>query len=158
MKNFPQAILCTLFVLLFIGISPRAFSGDKKITKKNMPTAALKTFEAAFPKVKVNVYLTESENGKILYEFETFEETIKRDILYTPGGTLDEVEDVLTTKTIPAEIAKAITTEMYKSRILGGKKTTKGSEVTFDVKIKFKKTGKVILSTDGKIIKREWKK
>jgi hypothetical protein len=40
-----------------------------------------------------------------------------------------------------------------------GEKTTKGSEVTYEVKIKAgKKTGKVILSADGKIIKKEIKK
>ena len=102
----------------------------KRLVKKDVPATALKAFKIAFPNVKVKTYLTESEDGKIFYEFETVEGTIKRDILYTPEGTLVEVEEVLTTKTIPVEIAKAITADTPKAKIVGGEKTTKGSEVT----------------------------
>jgi hypothetical protein len=159
MKNLHHAILCTLLVLLVVGISSRAFSGDKKIEKKDVPAITLKAFEAAFPKVKVNAYLTESENGKTFYEFETIEGTIKRDILYSADGTLVEVEEKLTAVTIPTEIVRVVTTDMPKAKILGGEKTTKGSEVTYEVKIKAgKKMGKVVVSADGKIIKKELKK
>jgi hypothetical protein len=159
MKKFQRTSSYALAILLIAGITSQAIAGDKKITKKDVPAATLKAFEAAFPKVKVNAYLAESEDGKTFYEFETIEGTIKRDILYTSEGTLVEVEEVLTPETIPADIAKAISTAMPKAKILGGEKTTKGNEVTFDIKIKAgKKTGKVVLNADGKIIKKELKK
>lgn len=159
MKNLQRVITYALAVLLIAGITLQAIAGDKKITKKDVPAAALKAFEAAFPKVKVNAYLTEVEDGKTFYEFETVEGTIKRDILYKADGTLVEVEEKLTPATIPTEIAKAVTTDMPKAKIVGGEKTTKGSEVTYEVKIKAgKKTGKVVLSAQGKIIKKELKK
>jgi hypothetical protein len=159
MKKLSQAIFYVIAIFLIAGLTSQAIAGDKKITKKDVPAAVLKAFEAAFPKVKVNEYLTESEGGKTFYEFETVEGTIKRDILYTPEGTLVEVEEVLTTETIPAEIAKAVTADIPKAKIVGGEKTTKGNDVTFELKIKSgKKTGKVVLSADGKIIKKEMKK
>jgi hypothetical protein len=159
MKYLQRAIFYLPAILLIAGLTSQAIAGDKKITKKDVPAAALKAFEAAFPKVKVNAYLTESEDGNTFFEFETVEGTIKRDILYTPEGTLVEVEEVLTAEGIPAEIAKAVTTEMPKAKIAGGEKTTKGTEVTYDIKVTVgKKPGKVILSADGKIIKKEWKK
>ena len=159
MKNLQRAISYALAVLLIAGISSQAIAGDKKITKKDVPAAALKAFEAAFPKVEVTEYLTEVEDGNTFFEFKTVEGTIKRNILYKADGTLVEVEEKLITENIPAEIVKAVTTDMPKAKIMRGEKITKGSEVTYEVKIKAgKKTGKVILSADGKIIKKEMKK
>ena len=159
MKKLSQSILYVLVILLIAGLASQVIAGDKKITKKDVPAEALKAFEAAFPKVKVKTYLTESENGKTFYEFETIEGTIKRDILYSADGTLVEVEEKLTAETIPAEIAKAITTDTPKAKIIGGEKTTKGSQVTYEVKIKAgKKMEKIIVSADGKIIKKDLKK
>jgi hypothetical protein len=159
MKNLKRVISYTLAVFLVAGITTQVIAGDKKITKRDVPAEVLKAFEAAFPKVEVNAYLTESEDSTTFYEFETVEGTIKRDILYKADGTLVEVEEILTPETVPIEIAKAVTTNMHKAQILGGEKTTKGSEITYEIKIKAgKKTGKVVLSADGKIIKKEMKK
>jgi hypothetical protein len=155
MKSLYRAISYALAVLLIAGITPQAFAGDKKISKKDVPAAALKAFEAAFPKVKVNAYIKETEDSKIFFEFETVEGTTKRDILYKSDGTLVEVEEILTPATVPTEIAKAITADMPKAKIVGGEKTTKGTDVTYEVKITVgKKMGKVVLSADGKIIKK----
>jgi hypothetical protein len=159
MKNLQRAIFYALALFLIAGLTSQAIAGDKKITKKDVPAAALKAFEAAFPKVTVNAYLTELEDDKTFYEFETVEGTIKRDILYKADGTLVEVEEKLTHTTIPTEITKAVTTDMPKANIVGGEKTTKGSEVTYEIKIKAgKKIGEVVVSAKGKIIKKEWNK
>jgi hypothetical protein len=159
MKNLNRAIAYALAVLLIVGITSQAIAGDKKISKKDVPAAALKAFEAAFSKVKVNTYIEETENGSTFFEFETIEGTIQRDILYKADGTLVEVEEILTPATVPAEIAKAVTAAMPKATIVGGEKTTKGNDVTYEIKVTAgKKTGKVILSADGKIIKKELKK
>jgi hypothetical protein len=155
MKSLYRAISYALAVLLIAGITSQTIAGDKKISKKDVPAAALKAFEAAFPKVKVNTYIEETENGNTFFEFETVEGTIKRDILYKADGTLVEVEEILTQETVPTEIAKVVTTDMPKAKILGGEKMIKGSEVTYEIKIKAgKRTGKVVLNADGKIIKK----
>jgi hypothetical protein len=156
MNNLQRAISYTLAILLIAGITSQAIAGDKKISKKDVPAAALKAFEATFPKVKVNTYIEETENGNTFFEFETVEGTTKRDILYKSDGTLVEVEEILTPETVPTEIGKAITAEMPKAKIMGGEKTTKGTDVTYEVKVTVgKKMGKIVLSADGKIIKKE---
>jgi hypothetical protein len=159
MKNLHRVISYTLAVLLIAGIMPKAIAGDKKISKKDVPAAALKAFEAAFPKVTVNTYIEETEDGKIFFEFETIEGTIQRDILYKADGTLIEVEEILTLASVPSKIAKTISADMPKAKIVGGEKTTKGTDVTYEVKVKVgNKTGRVVLNADGKIIKREMNK
>ena len=95
MKNLQRALFYALAILWIASLTSQANADDKKITRKDVPVATLKAFEAAFPKVTVNAYLTEKEDGKTFYEFETVEGTIKRDILYTPEGTLVEVERFL---------------------------------------------------------------
>jgi len=157
MNHLHRALLYALAFLFIAGISSQAAASDKKITKKDVPAAVLKAFKAAFPKVHVNSYGEEREGGSTFYEFETVEGTIQRDILYKADGTLEEVEELLAPATIPAEIARAITADMPKAKILGGEKTTKGTSVTYDVNVKAgEKTGTVNLSVDGTIIKKKW--
>jgi hypothetical protein len=158
-NNLHRAISYAFAVLLIAGITSQAIAGDKKINIKDVPAAALKAFKAAFPKVTVNAYIEETEDDNTFFEFETVEGTTKRDILYKSDGTLVEVEEILTPATVPTEIAKVITDDMPKAKIVGGEKTTKDTDVTYEMNFTVgKRTGKVVLSADGKIIKKEMKK
>jgi len=157
MNHLHRALLYALAFLFIAGISSQAAASDKKITKKDVPATVLKAFKAAFPKVHINSYGKETEDNNTFYEFETVEGTIRRDILYRSDGTLEEVEELLAPTAIPAEIARAITADMPKAKILGGEKTTKGTSVTYDVNVKIGgKTGTVNLNADGTIIKKAW--
>jgi hypothetical protein len=128
---------------------------DKKITKKDLPSAVLRSFEAAYPKAKVNNYAKEVEKGVTYYELETMEGKIKRDLLYNADGTLEEAEEILTPGTVPEILVKSIEEEYPKATILSGEKTSRGSEISFDVVIAAGKDRvNVTLSGDGKIQKR----
>jgi hypothetical protein len=159
MKRTIVIVSSILAGLLAAGIISGLFAGDKKISKKDVPLAVLKAFETAFPKVKVNTYIMEAEHGKTYYEFETIEGKVARDILYSPEGSLIEVEEVLTAKSVPADITQAIIKEEPRAKIIGGEKTTKGNDVTYEINIKVgKQKGKLVMTSDGKIIEKELKK
>jgi hypothetical protein len=155
MKSILGTIAITILVVIIISANLRAIAGDKKITKKDVPAAVLKAFTDTYPKAKVNSYAKEVEKGETFYELETVDGKVKRDLLYKADGTAVEVEEILTTKTVPESIAKAIITEMPKAKIMSGEKTTRGTDVSFEVVVvNGKEKVRVLLNADGKIQKK----
>ena len=145
----------TLVGMLVVSNVSGSNAQDKKITKKDLPSAVLRSFEAAYPKAKVNNYAKEVEKGVTYYELETMEGKIKRDLLYNADGTLEEAEEILTPGTVPEILVKSIEEEYPRATILSGEKTSRGSEISFDVVIAAGKDRvNVTLSGDGKIQKR----
>ncbi len=155
MKTFLRFTTIILVGILAICIVSSGSAQDKKITKKDVPAAVLKAFEAAYPKAKVNNYGTEVEKGVTFYELETVEGKIKRDLLYKADGTLAELEEILTPSMVPDAIAKSVKAEFPKGKIVSGERTTQGSAVTFAiVVVNGKEKVSVNLSADGKIQKK----
>ena len=156
MRRFVRcASFFTLMGMLVVSFVPGSNAQDKKITKKDLPAAVLKSFEAAYPKAKVNNYAKEVEKGVTYYELETVEGKIKRDLLYKADGTLEVAEEILTPGTVPDAITKSIEEKYPKATILSGEKTSRGSEISFDVVIAAGKDKvNVTLNGEGKIQKR----
>jgi hypothetical protein len=155
MKSILGIIAITLLGVIIFSANSHAIAGDKKITKKDVPTAVLKAFTDAYPKAKVNAYAKEVEKGETFYELETIDGTVKRDLLYKANGTAAEVEEILTAKTVPESIAKAITMDMPKAKIISGEKSTRDTDVSFEVVVvNGKEKVRVLLSADGKIQKK----
>ena len=155
MKTFHRFTTIILVGILVISVASSGSAQDKKITKKDVPAAVLKAFEAAYPKAKVNNYGTEAEKGVTFYELETIEGKIKRDLLYKADGTLAELEEILTPAMVPEAITKTIKAEFPKGKIVSGEKTTQGSAVTFDIVVaNGKEKVRVDLNADGKIQKK----
>jgi hypothetical protein len=155
MKNILEIIVITILGLIIISANSQAIAGDKKITKKDVPVAVLKAFTDAYPKAKVIAYAKEIEKGETFYELETVDGSLRRDLLYKADGTVAEVEEILAPKTLPAAIAKTIMTEMPKAKIISGEKTTRGTDVWFEVVVASgKEKVRVFLNADGKIQKK----
>lgn len=155
MKNILVMIAIIILGTIIISAGSHAVAGDKKITKKDIPAAVLKAFTDTYPKAKVNAYAKEVEKGETFYELEMVDGTVKRDLLYKADGTAAEVEEILTAKTVPEFIAKAIMTEIPKGKIISGEKTTRGTDVSFEVIVaNGKEKVRVMLNADGKIQKK----
>ena len=149
-------IVATIFLgMITIGPISEAIAADKKITKKDVPAVVLKAFEDSYPKAKVNAYLIEMEKGEKCYELETIDGSLKRDLLYRADGSVAEVEEILTPKTVPESIAKAILMDMPKAKIIRGEKNTRDTTVFFEVLVfDGKEKVRVFLNPDGKIQKK----
>ena len=156
MKQFVRcAAISILSLAVFLSCST-AIAGEKKISKKEVPAAVLKSFTATYPHAKAHAYAKETEEGETFYELETTEGMVKRDILFKADGTIAEVEEMLTKENIPDAVSKTLAAEFPKGKILGVEKTTKGTDATYEAHLmNGKEKLEVVLSGDGKIQKKE---
>ena len=144
-----------LFGVIFIRSITEAIAADKRITKKEVPPAVLKAFSDSYPKAIVNGFGKETEHGKMYYELETVDGTLKRDLLYKADGTVAEIEETLTPQSIPETIDSAILKEMPKAIIIRGEKTISGGLVSFEVVVTSgKEKVRIVLNADGEIKSR----
>jgi hypothetical protein len=58
----------------------------KKIPLKDLPAAVIAAFQRTYPKATITGIATEMENGKTLYEVESKDGTINRDLRFTDTG------------------------------------------------------------------------
>ena len=144
-----------LSLLIVLALFPAlALSQEKKISKKQVPSAVLTAFHNAYPNAKVKQYNKEMDEGKLYYEVESKEGKSSRDVLYTPEGTVAEVEEQVSNDNLPAPVKDAVSKNYSGMKISRIEKTTKGSNVTYEILFKGKKQKKeVVFSPEGNIVK-----
>jgi hypothetical protein len=150
-KRYRSPMLACLVLLAFMFSIP-ATAGDKKITKKDVPSAVLKVFEQAYPKAKVKGFAKEKENGTTYYELETIDGKTKRDLLYTEDGKTAEIEEAVTMKNLPDAVSKAFAKESPTAQASKIEKVTKGERVTYDFAMGEGKSG-LVIDPSGTIVK-----
>ena len=144
--------MCLLFgLMLALPVSAK----EKKITQKDVPPAVLSAFEKAHPNATIRGLATETEEGKTFFEIESVDGRTSRDILYLADGTVVEVEETLSPTDLPAAVQAAVSEKYPDAKIVKAEKTTRGSAVTYEMKIT-SGTNKVglVIDESGKIIKQ----
>jgi Putative beta-lactamase-inhibitor-like, PepSY-like len=131
------------------------YAADKKITKKQIPSAVLKAFESAYPNAKIKGQAIENEKGKKFYEIESIDGNLGRDLLYTPEGKVHEIEETVDPGTLPDIIKSTLTKECPKGKIEKAEKvTTDDTLMTYEIKVKVgKKSKSVTFNASGKLLK-----
>jgi hypothetical protein len=143
-----------LAAALMAGLSLCVTAGDKKISKKDLPAPVLSAFEKAYSKAEIKGLGMETENGKTYYEIESLDGKTKRDILYLADGTVAEIEEAVPYADLPASVKAAVAKEYPKGKIAKCEKTTRGSEVTFEMVVQEGKAShEVVIDPAGKILK-----
>jgi uncharacterized membrane protein YkoI len=150
-------IIFVLTVALFIiAMFSIAQTQDKKIKVNNLPKVVITAFQRTSPKATIIGAGTEVENGKTMYEVESIEGKVGRDLLYTDKGEVVEIEESITTEALPDNVKAALEKQFAKYKMMKGEKVTQGTKVEYELEVKSgKKTIAVVLDNNGKIIKSE---
>jgi glycine cleavage system H lipoate-binding protein len=128
---------------------------EKKISQKNVPPAVLAAFEKAYPHAKIKGTSTEVEHGKTYFEIESVDGTQARDILYLADGTVVEIEEAVAAGALPGAVKSAISEEFVKAKITKAEKTTKGTEISYEVHISLgSKRGSIVVDPTGKVLEK----
>ncbi|MEI6669954.1 MAG: PepSY-like domain-containing protein [Acidobacteriota bacterium] len=118
-----------------------------------LPKAVLDAFTKAYPKAVIKGASEEKENGKTTWEVESTDNGLARDLVYTPNGSVVEIEEEVPAPTLPAAVTAALTTTHAKASITKAEKMTKGKVVTYELAIAGAGAAKSIeISPEGKII------
>ena len=157
MNNSRFSLFTTLmFVLVFLicGIVVAGAQGDQKIKAKNLPAAVTAAFQKAYPNAKIKGTSKEVENGKTIYEVESVDGKINRDLLYNVDGTVIEIEETVPVKALPSDVADALKKNFPKGKVLKSEKLTKGETIQYEMVIKSgKEQHEVVFDTKGAIVK-----
>ncbi len=131
MTTFQRRLLPVLCLGLASGLM-----ADTKVAKKDFPPAAMAAFTKAYPNAKIMGLGMEKEDGKTLFEVESVDGKVRRDVQYLEDGTVTEVEEGVAVADLPAEVKSAAMAKHPSGSILKAEKATKGAEVTYDLKVK----------------------
>jgi len=164
MTNIRCSVRHTLVIILTFSIFSIVLAAEgkkeegteKKIAKKELPSAVLTAFEKAYPEAKILGTSMETEDSTTYFEIESKDGKVKRDLLYKADGTVKEIEERVAQTDLPAAIKEAIAKEYPKGKIRKGEKTTRDNVVEYELIVRNGKDKlEVVLDETGKIVKTE---
>jgi hypothetical protein len=125
---------------------PKQAAAKPKVT---LPPAVEAAFKAAYPSATINNVSKEKEGGQEIYEVESVDRGLHRDLNYKADGTVVTMEEEVAEADLPAVVATAIKTRYPKATITKREKLTEGGKTSFEVQLKGGPS-EVVLTPDGK--------
>jgi hypothetical protein len=144
--------LSTALVLSFTGAGFAQV--EQKLSAKQLPAAVQAAFQKAYPAAKIKGASSEVENGKTIYEVESVDGKINRNLQYSEDGTVVEIEETIALKTLPAEVSSALKTETGKGKVQKAEKLMKAGTIQYEFVITSgKNTREVVIDSSGRTLK-----
>ncbi len=126
--------------------------GEKKIERKDVPSAVTAAFAKAYPKATIRGYSAEKEGGKLFYEVESVEGKMSRDVLFSPNGSVVEVEESIAPTALPKDAQNMLREKHPKATIRKAERVTRGKTVEYEVSVmEGKKKLSFVFDSTGKL-------
>ena len=116
------------------------------------PAPILAAFKAAYPHATIKTAAEEKENGKVVWEVESTENGLGRDLVYTPDGTIVEIEEEVPSAQLPAPVTAAVKAQYPSARIVKGERVTRGATVTYELQLAGAAKKSIELTPEGKLV------
>jgi len=143
-----------VLVLLICAAVVASAQGEQKIKAKDLPAVVTAAFQKAYPNAKIKGASKEVENGKTMYEIESVDGKMNRDLLYNEDGTCAEIEETVPVKALPSEVADALKKNFPKGKVTKSEKLMKGETIQYVMVIKSgKEQHEVVFDTKGAIVR-----
>ena len=154
MNRAPKLVQFLILNALVLGLVALPWAQEQQkeqqINRKGVPAAVLAAFEKAYPHAAIKGYSKETDNGQLVYEIESVEGTVTRDVTYTAEAALISVEETLDTSALPAGVQAALDQKFPGGKIRKAEKVTKGAVVAYEFKIKHNgKTTEISFDPEG---------
>ena len=141
-------IVCACFFVTL------GYAGDKKISKKQIPDAVMKSFTEQYPNAIIKGQAIEKEKGKTYFEIESVDGKTNRDLLYTSDGKVSEIEESMDPGALSDTMKSTISKEYPKGKIAKAERVTHGEMVGYEIQVKVgKKTHEVKFDAQGIMVK-----
>lgn len=149
-----QILIASMIVWLPVLLS----SQEQSIKKKDVPKLVIDAFLKSYPKAQIKGFSSESDKEAVLYEVESLEGKVHRDITYLADGTLVSVEETLSFNDLPDPVQGAFHKQYPKGKIILCEKLTKASTIQYELLVSSGgKKYEVVLNPDGTVDKVEQK-
>ncbi len=128
---------------------PAAPVADLKI----LPEAVRNAFQTSYPDAVIKGASQETENGVTVYEVESVDGKMNRDLLYTADGKAVEIEESVAPGALPPAVLQTLAVSYPGYRILKAEDVKKDGRKLFELRIQVKdKKTTVTIDPQGKII------
>jgi hypothetical protein len=118
------------------------------------PPAVMSAFKQAYPNATILHVSRERRDGKIVYELETRDGTMRRDLIYDLEGHTLEIEEILPADSVPAAVRAGLERDLKGATILGAERVMRADTVLYEVQAR--KAGRTqILTYDPEGTRKE---
>lgn len=149
------ALIIVVFVFTTIVNNIHAQDGNRKYTEKDIPKSVMQSFKKTYPNAEILGYDLGNENGTMIYEIETKEGNLYRDMEYTADGKISEIGEIIKISALPESVVSSLNNKYKEGKILEAEKKTGSSGITYEVIINYKNEKyEVLLSQNGKTLKQ----
>jgi hypothetical protein len=118
-------VVVAVFLATVLGAA-HAPAQEKRVKRSDLPAAVQQTVAEQSKGATVQGYTSETENGQQEYEVEMTVHGRSRDVTIAPDGSVIEVEDQVTLRSLPAEVRDSLVKRAGKGRITKVESLTKG--------------------------------
>ena len=118
------------------------------------PQAVMSAFKQAYPNATILHVSRERRDGKVVYELETRDGTMRRDLIYDLEGHTLEIEEILPADSVPAAVRAGLERDLKGATILGAERVMRADTVLYEVQAR--KAGRTqILTYDPEGTRKE---
>lgn len=100
-----------------------------------LPTPILDAFKKAYPNAVIKNAAKETEGGKTVWEVESTDNGLARDLVYNPDGTVVDIEEEVPPASLPPAVTAALKAKFPKAAITKAEKKTTGKVLTYEMTI-----------------------
>ncbi len=122
--------------------------GEHSLRASEVPAAVREAFRRDYPHAAVRGYSTEVEHGRRIYEVQSRDGSVGRDISYGADGSVLETETSVPVAELPAAVRSAITSRAGSARIARSERLVAGADTVYEFTIQGRR-GAVRLRADG---------
>src|ERR1700730_13946252 len=112
--------------ILIMCLAATVTAQEKKLQPKDVPAAVTAAAAKAYPNAKITAWVKETEDGKTLFEASMTEGQKKQDVVFTPDGKIDAVEEIVPSADVPAAVQKALKAKYPQAVVETAERITRG--------------------------------
>jgi hypothetical protein len=125
--------------LTFFTVS--AFSQESRIDIGKVPAVVINAFKADYPKSVIRSAVIDMREGKAFYEIKGRDPNkVKRNVLYSSDGKFTELEEFISTDSVPVAIKKAVAGQNPENKIIKVILLVKKSKTFYEIHVRNSKT------------------
>lgn len=117
-----------------------------------LPAAVATAFHKAYPTATIKQVSSEREGGKLQYEIESADGTVRRDVNYLADGTLVVEELTIEASAVPAPVLAALKSRYPKAIVSAYERLTTPSSVSYELQLIGAAVKEAVIAPDGTFI------
>lgn len=117
-----------------------------------LPAPIVNAFRTSYPNATIKHAAKETENGKTVWEVESIDNGLARDLIYNPDGTVVEFEEQIAPASVPPAVSAALKAKYPKATIAKAEKLMKGTTLTYELALKGAAVKSAEVSPEGRFV------